>query len=371
MDDGLPGQEHGWLICYFWYLRCLIRQKRFDEAEAHLRQVGRFANHLGLFGEEYDSSFKEITGNFPQAFSHIGYATTVLEYIDARREKKTLPPIPFAEKIKLFLQPRNLTPRLPDEEISVLADPGKEIKRIMNILRGQFYDGHRQRVDYPLIRDSAYYHDFLRAVASLKHYNPGVLTTDTAKIAFWTSVFNTLVIHGVIELGIVDSVKEVPLFFERVQYRIGPHEYTLSDIEHGILRGNRIPPYRLRKRLGDNDPRRAYMIGTTDARIHFALVCASRTCPPIEAYTEELLDEQLDDSAKVFINATTHLDDKKETIYISQIFQWYKVDFQGLPTDILRYIAGYLYDGESAEWIRNHTDVLRISYSPYDWRLNR
>ena len=86
-DDGLPGQEHGFLICLFWYLRCLIRQKRFAEVEGHLRQVEKYANHLGLFGEQFDPRFQEITGNIPQAFSHIGYTTTVLEYLDAQRKR--------------------------------------------------------------------------------------------------------------------------------------------------------------------------------------------------------------------------------------------------------------------------------------------
>ena len=370
-NDGLPGQEHGWLICLFWYLRCLIRQKRFAEVEAHLRQVGQYGNHLGLFGEEYDTTFKEITGNFPQAFSHIGYATTILEYIDARRKKTEPPRISLFNKIQLFLHPRNLTPAIPDEEITLLEDPGAEIKRIMNILQGQFYDGHKQRVDYGLIRSSEYFHDFLRAVASLKKFDPATLPNEAAKIAFWTNVFNTLVIHGVIELGIQDSVKEVPFFFERVKYRIGQHQYTLSDIEHGILRANKVPPYRFGRRLKSNDPRLAGSISHPDARIHFALVCASRTCPPIEAYTEELLDEQLDASAKVFINATTHLDRKNDTIGVSMIFKWYRDDFESSVSDLLRYIAEYLYDSESADWIRNRAETLRIRHTPYDWRLNR
>lgn len=90
VDDGLPGKEHGFLICLFWYLRCLIRQKRFDEVEAHLRRMDRISNHLGLFGEQYDPVYKEITGNIPHAFSHIGYATTVLEYLDARQPRPEL-----------------------------------------------------------------------------------------------------------------------------------------------------------------------------------------------------------------------------------------------------------------------------------------
>jgi hypothetical protein len=60
--------------------------------------------------------------------------------------------------------------------------------------------------------------------------DPSRLKTDPEKIAFWVNVYNTLVIHGVIELGITDSVKEVPFFFERMTYVIGGREYALNDI---------------------------------------------------------------------------------------------------------------------------------------------
>jgi GH15 family glucan-1,4-alpha-glucosidase len=371
VDDGLEGQEQGWLICLFWYLRCLIRQGRCEEVAARLRGVGHYANGLGLFGEEYDTIFQEITGNFPQAFSHIGYAMTVLEYMESQRPRKAVRPVPLRQKISLLLHGRNLTPTVPGEELSRIEEPGREIKRIMNILRGQFYDGHRQRVDYQRISDSVYYGEFGKAVAALCEFDPAGLDNDADRIAFWTNVFNTLVIHGVIELNISESVKEVPFFFERVLYTIGGYEFSLSDIEHGILRGNAVPPYRLRKRFREGDPRRRYGIDRPDPRIHFALVCASRTCPPVEAYTGELLDEQLDTSARVFINATTEVAEDERRMTVSMIFKWYREDFQHDGSELARYIAGYLYDPEEAAWVRDNAESLTLEYRPYDWRLNR
>lgn len=371
VDDGISGQEHGWLICYFWYLRCLIRLNELDAVEAHLRRVGRFGNHLGLFGEEYDPTFQEITGNFPQAFSHIGYIATILEYLDARHEPPEPAKIPSLRKIQMVFKRCNLTPPASGSVISTHSDPGADIKRIMNILRGQFYDGQQQRIDYFRIRDSAYYHVFLRAVTALRSFDPAQLRNDTAKIAFWLNVFNTLVIHGVIELGISESVKEVPFFFERVTYRVFDHDYTLSDIEHGILRGNKIPPFRIFKRLRNNDPRLVHTVVNPDARIHFGLVCASRTCPPIEVYSEESLDEQLETSAKVFINSTTCLDRKHQRLFVSEIFKWYRDDFSATEEDLVLYIADYLYDREQAEWLRKNHTAIDLVYSRYDWRLNR
>ncbi|MEN8141256.1 MAG: glycoside hydrolase family 15 protein [Thermodesulfobacteriota bacterium] len=370
-DDGLPGQEHGWLICLFWYLRCLIRQKRFAEVEAHLRKVSGYANHLGLLGEEYDTVYQEITGNFPQAFSHLGYAMTVLEFVEARQARKLFKPPSLLAKLHLLLRGRNLTPAIPEAETALVANPGKEIKGIMNILRGQFYDGQRQRIDYQLISSSEHYRKFAKAVAALRHFDPASLERDGARIAFWANVFNTLVIHGVIALGINESVKEYPLFFERVRYRIGSHEYSLSDIEHGILRGNSVPPYRLARRFAAGDPRRAFCVAKPDPRVHFALVCASRTCPPIEAYDEELLDGQLETSARVFINATTKVDKENKKLSVSKIFRWYEKDFALVTSDLPSLVAGYLYDGETGHWLRANGAEIAVCYTPYDWRLNR
>lgn len=370
-DDGLPGQEHGWLICLFWYLRCLIRQKRLKEVEGYLRKVKDYANHLGLFGEEYDSRFQEITGNFPQAFSHIGYATTILEYVETLRPQRQVTPVSFGTKVGLLLKPRLLTPKFSEDEIRTVKDPGAEVKRIMNVLRGQFYDGQEQKVNYQLIRDTDYYNDFQKAVSALAHFEVNTLNDDRSRMAFWVNVFNALVIHAVIELGINESVKEVPLFFERIQYKIGNTLLTLSDIEHGILRGNEVPPYRLRKRFGTNDSRVHLAIQKTDPRIHFALVCASRTCPPIEAYEAIKLDEQLDTSARVFINATTKASEAASALNISKIFKWYRVDFQKNDVELIRFIASYLYDDKQADWLAQNSEHIAITYLDYDWRLNR
>ncbi|MCL7488495.1 MAG: glycoside hydrolase family 15 protein [Desulfobulbaceae bacterium] len=369
-DDGLPGQEHGWLICLFWYLRCLIGQERFEEVDDYLRRAEHYANHLGLFGEEYDTRFQEITGNFPQAFSHIGFITTVLEYLDAGRIRKPALPVTLSTKISLLVKPRLLTPLEAENKTERTADPGVQVKHIMNTLRGQFYDGHEQRVNYGLIRASDYYGDFQKAVGALASFELESLGPDQQRIAFWTNVFNALVIHAVIELGIEESVKEVPFFFQRSQYDIGGYRLSLSDIEHGLLRGNAVPPYLLFRPFARRDPRLALRIQKPDPRVHFALVCASRTCPPIEAYEADKLEEQLDTSALVFINATTRIDQKAGWIAISKIFKWYQADFQMSAAELLRYIASYLYDAQASEWLAGHADI-PINYLDYDWRLNR
>jgi GH15 family glucan-1,4-alpha-glucosidase len=371
IDDGLPGQEHGFLICLFWYLSCMVRQKRFEEVESYLRWMPLISNHLGLFGEQYDPRFRQITGNLPQAFSHIGYATVILEYLDLRRKKPSPQPLPLKKRLRLLIVPKTLNTESSEGSSESDLMPDVQVKKMVNLLRGQFYDGHTQRIDYPLIRGSDTYRELELAVAELRHFDTAGLVDDKQKIAFWINVFNALVIHGVIAFGIRTSVKEVPLFFERAQYRIGRNLYTLSDIEHGVLRNNAVPPWRIRQRFRSGDPRLADCVTQIDPRIHFALVCASRTCPPIEVYEAKNVDEQLDTSSKVFINATTRADKNIGQLKVSEIFKWYRSDFPADNEKLIRFVTRYLYEKEIAEWLKKQASRLRLTYLPYDWRLNR
>ncbi|PKM37936.1 MAG: hypothetical protein CVV06_03275 [Gammaproteobacteria bacterium HGW-Gammaproteobacteria-10] len=125
------------------------------------------------------------------------------------------------------------------------------------------------------------------------------------------------------------------------------------------------------KHFSRQDPRLNFRVRQPDPRIHFALVCASRTCPPIEVYEAENLNRQLDTSAQVFINSTTQLNKTRQVLKLSEIFRWYRRDFNLHGLALPHYLADYLYDRENAKWLKQHAEKLRIHYEPYDWRLNR
>jgi hypothetical protein len=164
----------------------------------------------------------------------------------------------------------------------------------------------------------------------------------------------------------------VPRFFRRIAYRIGGLEFTPDDIEHGILRGNHRFPNSLFHPFGEGDPRLKLVIRPLDPRIHFALVCASSSCPPIEIYNAETLDEDLDISAKTFLNAGgIQIDRGKRTVWLSQVFQWYGEDFGRTEPERVRFVAAYLFEDEDRHFLEDQAESLRIKYQPYDWRLNR
>ncbi|WP_051360823.1 glycoside hydrolase family 15 protein [Desulfuromonas sp. TF] len=84
VDDGLPGSEGRFLLCTCWLIINLARQGRVAEAELLLKRLQDTGNHLGLFSEQYDPDLRLQLGNFPQAFTHLGY----LQAICAIQEEK-------------------------------------------------------------------------------------------------------------------------------------------------------------------------------------------------------------------------------------------------------------------------------------------
>jgi GH15 family glucan-1,4-alpha-glucosidase len=70
--DGIPGDEGAFVLCSFWLVENLARQGRIDEASELYASLCARASTLGLLPEQIDPSSGEFSGNFPQAFSHIG-----------------------------------------------------------------------------------------------------------------------------------------------------------------------------------------------------------------------------------------------------------------------------------------------------------
>lgn len=171
------------------------------------------------------------------------------------------------------------------------------------------------------------------------------------QLAFWINAYNALVIKGVIDHYPTKSVRKVKAFggfFSRLKFHVAGEKYTLDHIEHEILRKEFVDP-----------------------RIHFALVCASIGCPPIEnrVFLSETIDEQLDAVTKKFITNTdkVRLDKAKRRVYLSKIFKWYKKDFTEGYTGVADFLTDFL-PPEDADFVLEK-DV-KFHYLDYDWSLN-
>ncbi len=247
-----------------------------------------------------------------------------------------------------------------------------ELKKTMDNLRVAFFETGTGRIAYERMQQSGIYQDFLKLSNNLKTMNLAVLARREERIAFWINLYNVIVIHGVIALGIKDSVKEVWNFFRRVYYQIGNYLFSPDDIEHGILRGNRRPPYSLFRRFRGGDPRLNFIVEPLDPRIHFTLVCGSSSCPFIDVYTPENLEEELTMASQTFINSRGVIFDRsRKQISLSSIFKWYARDFGADQAQRLRFIARYLDNKQDRTIIEDQADSLSVSYQNYDWRLNR
>ena len=234
-----------------------------------------------------------------------------------------------------------------------------------------FVDSERGQVQYHAIRNSEEFGKYKDLTKGLQSFNLQSLKDRGQKLAFWINIYNAAVIHGVIELGLKHSVKEVYNFFDRIVYEIGGYRFSLNDMEHGILRGNRRPPYRLLRPFGKKDPRGKFAILPMDARIHFALVCGARSCPPIGFYESGQIDFQLQLAAESFINSPqVRILPEKNTLLISMIFKWYKADFGGSDRALVDTILNFLDEGEKKNFLSENRDRVRIKYQPYDWNLN-
>ncbi len=236
-------------------------------------------------------------------------------------------------------------------------------------------DAERGTVDYARLRGSAAYAEYRDFTRHLSGFDPAALGSNEDRLAFWLNLYNALILDGAIAYGVRKTVNEARGFFWRTAYVVGGRRYSSIEIENGILRGNAthpaipVPPF-----LRD-DPRRAFSILPRDPRVHFAMNCASRSCPPINFYDPARVDDQLDLVTRAFINGGgVEIDRANGRVCLSRIFQWYSPDFGGGPMGILgrravlAFIARYLIDDADRALVLR--PGLRVSFDPYDWSLN-
>lgn len=259
---------------------------------------------------------------------------------------------------------------LPEAASASSEDLASRLMASIGEMKDTFYDMNRGLVNYQAMKASPQYQEYMELAAGLQAFDLDSLDSEPAKLAFWINLYNALVVQGIVELGLVSSVREVENFFSHIGYRIGEAYYTPDEIEHGILRSNARPPYRAFKAFGKHDPRRRHQLESLDPRVHFALVCGSRSCAPIRFYQAASIDEQLEAAARNFVNSSeVVILPERDKVLLSQIFNWYGRDFGGRP-EVFDFLLKYLDPDDKAEFLAEHRDHLEVEYLFYDWNLN-
>jgi len=158
------------------------------------------------------------------------------------------------------------------------------------------------------------------------------------KMAYWINAYNAFTIKLIVDNYPVKSITDLEggKPWDKKWIKLGGKTYSLNNIEHDILR----PQYK-------------------DARIHFAVNCAAKSCPPVwnKAWTAANLKGQLERSAKSFINNSKYNSVGGSNAAISKIFEWYAVDFGNITDYLNKYANTKVADGTA------------VTYQEYNWAL--
>ncbi|MCC5930858.1 MAG: DUF547 domain-containing protein [Cyclobacteriaceae bacterium] len=156
-------------------------------------------------------------------------------------------------------------------------------------------------------------------ISTLQSFN------DSFKIVFWVNIYNAF--YQILANDI--SVNDKNIFTVR-HIKIDSHRFSLDDIEHGILR-----KYRWKYSLGFFRSLfvaphiKKLAVQKADFRIHFALNCVAKSCPPIDIYKSDDLDQRLNHAMTRFVLNESNIDPDKRILFVNRIMFWFYADFGG------------------------------------------
>lgn len=188
-------------------------------------------------------------------------------------------------------------------------------------------------------------------VDEMASFDASALSGET-ELAFWINAYNALTLHSALERYPTDSIRPSFLgipnlsFFKDEVHVVSGETFSLDAIENNVIRP-----------LGD-------------PRIHFAINCASFSCPALldEVYSAAKLDAQLNAQGVRFVNDSERnsFDTANNKAELSKIFNWFKTDF-----DAVGGVSNFL-----AQFAQNNAKTVlesgpSITYLEYDWALNK
>ena len=169
-------------------------------------------------------------------------------------------------------------------------------------------------------------------------------TAAADQYAFYLNAYNVLVIGDIVRNYPLNSVQDMPGFFNKTRHRVGGEPLTLDQIETDKLR-----------RIYD------------DPRLHFALVCGTQSCPRLNrtAYVGAELFVQLNKQAKFALAdpAYVRVNPNAKVVQLPEIFKWYEADFSTSGKTGVRYVNQFRKDKSVPTWFA-------VDYYPYNWALN-
>ena len=194
-------------------------------------------------------------------------------------------------------------------------------------------------VDYPgFAGDRPQLDDYLSEMASRV---PDPAAPRNRRLAYFINLYNALTVRLILDNYPLESIRDLPNPWGGELISLEGKGYSLDDIEHKVLR-----------KMGE-------------PRIHFALNCASASCPVLQpfAFSEEKLDAQLNWAARAFINDPERNRFQPGLARLSSLFNWYRGDFEKASGSLAAFLNTYLDTPLEPG--------CRIRFLPYDWGLNQ
>ena len=214
--------------------------------------------------------------------------------------------------------------------------PPKDLHQNWNTLLTTYVD-KQGNVDYKNLKGCAPKIDAY--LAKLSANAPNAHWTKNEKLAFYINLYNAGTVKLILDHYPLKSIKDISKPWDRDWLKVGNQTLSLGDIEHKILRKMKEP------------------------RIHFAINCASYSCPALknEAFIAVTMEKQLEETAYSFINDSKRNKISAEKIELSEIFKWFKKDFT---------TKGSLLDFINPYTTTTLTNKTKVSYLDYNWSLN-
>jgi len=179
------------------------------------------------------------------------------------------------------------------------------------------------------------------------------------QLAYWINLYNISVVGIVVDNYPIESIKDLstdPII------RLNIFKKDLVDTKRGKVSLNDIENDKIRE-------------GFKDPRIHFAINCAAKSCPPIrpEPYAGSRISEQLDDQARKFLNGPNgvHLGKKGVAVVIhtTKVMDWFAEDFNKWGGGQVAFIIRYVIT-EKRKPIEDAGGQVSLEFDAYDWKLN-
>ena len=285
----------------------------------------------------------------------------------------------FKDKKDLFyrLQPhqtpdilnsyRIWTDRVDPNSLAVLSRLSKQLQKVFD--RATDTDGN---VNLALAAQDPEYPKFEEEACELQGISMEGMDLYT-KTAFVINLYNMLIKYAQVKVGVPLSNLSRASFFFGVKANVGGEIFSFQDLENGILRANAKPPYVLKKVFPQGDKRLRLVVEKVDPRIHFALNCGARSCPPVKKFTSTDLNEELRIVALAFCEQDVAVDESSNSMLCSTIFKWYLPDFAPSVSELPKALMKFLNPkGEKFELLQKMVKKgsIKVKFREYDWGSN-